>query len=141
MSTTDQQEDINDKNLLLFAMRHYTNTQCSGIEEFQDDFSVPVHIKKLLTRYQVNGCLKSQLIINHVISFLNVFEADAALSILFFRIDQRQHIVLKTILVFLRRCPDFIMIGDNKILNLQAMPVDPVLLARLKEEIIPKVQV
>ena len=141
MSTTDQQEDINDKNLLLFAMRHYTNTQCSGIEEFQDDFSVPVHIKKLLTRYQVNGCLKSQLIINHVISFLNVFEADAALSILFFRIDQRQHIVLKTFLVFLRRCPDFIMLGDNKILNLQAMPVDPVLLARLKEEIIPKVQV
>jgi hypothetical protein len=123
---------LSDKNLLLFAMRNYTNTQCNGVEEFNEDFAIPIHLKKLFTRYAVNDVLKDRLIINHIISFLNVFEPEAALRILFFKLDTHHHVFLKTFLVFLHRCPDFIML-DGKILNLSALPVDPVLLAKLNE--------
>ena len=132
-----KQEDLSDSNLLIYAMRNYINTQCRGIEEFSEDMSIPIHIKKLFTRYHVNNELKENLIINHIISFFNVFEPEAALKILFFKIDKDYYIYLKTFLVFLNRCPDFITL-ETSILNLKALPIDPVLIAKLKETSVRK---
>lgn len=124
--------ELNEKTFLLFAMKHYDNPQCAGIEEFNEDLSIPIHLKKLLTRYHVNGVLKERLIINHIISFFNVFEPMAAAKILFFKLDPHHHSYLKTFLVYLNRCPEHISI-NGQLLNINALPMDPVLYNRLKD--------
>jgi hypothetical protein len=46
------------------------------------------------------------LILNHIISFYNVFEYEAATRLLFFRVGEQYHSLLKTFLVFLNKMPD-----------------------------------
>ena len=128
--------DLNDKNFMLYAMRNYNNPQCHGPEEFSEDLAIPIHLKKLLTRYHVNGVLKERLIINHIISFFNVFDPDAAAKILFFKLDSHHHIYLKTFLVYLHRCPDMIQ-QDGKQVQMNTIPTDLVLYNRLRLEISP----
>ena len=110
--------DLNDKTFLLYAMKNYTNIRCNGIEEFNEDISLIIHLKKLFTRYKVNGVLKERLILNHIISFFNVFSSSAAVKMLFFKLDDSHHSYLKTFLVFLNRCPNNIIINNEKNLNL-----------------------
>jgi len=50
--------------------------------------------------------LKERLILNHIISFYNVFEYEAATRLLFFRVGEQYHSLLKTFLVFLNKMPD-----------------------------------
>ena len=50
--------------------------------------------------------MKERLILNHLISFYNVFENKAATRLLFFRVGEQYHSLLKTFLVFLNRMPD-----------------------------------
>src|ERR1035437_3943059 len=128
--------DLNDKNFMLYAMRNYNNPQCHGPEEFSEDLAIPIHLKKLFTRYQINGVLKERLIINHIISFFNVFEAEAAARILFFKLDSQHHTYLKTFLVYLHRCPDTIQ-QDGKLIQMCNIPIDLVLYNRLRLEISP----
>ena len=42
---------------------------------------------------------------NHLITFYNVFEAEAATRILFFRVEKKFHPSLKTFLVFINKMP------------------------------------
>ena len=127
--------DLNDKNFMMFAMKSYTNPQCSGVEEFNEDLATTVHLKKLLTRYHLGGVLKERLIVNHIISFFNVFTPPAAAAkILFYKLDPEHHIYLKTFLVFLNRCPNFIMV-NSKVLNIDEIPVDLVLYNKIKDGI------
>ena len=50
--------------------------------------------------------MKERLILNHLISFYNVFENEAATRLLFFRVGSEYHSLLKTFLVFLNRMPE-----------------------------------
>jgi hypothetical protein len=127
--------DLNDKNFLVYAMKNYENKQCSGIDEFNEDLATTVHLKKLLTRYMVGDVLKERLIVNHIIAFFNVFTPPAAAAkILFYKLDAEHHIYLKTFLVFLDRCPSFIML-NGVMLNVDEMPIDLVLYAKIKDGI------
>lgn len=93
-------------NVKLYAIKHYDNPHCSGFEEFEEDFKIPKYIKKLFNKYFAEGDLKERLILNHLIAFYNMFGQEAATKILFLRIDKEHYPLLKTFLVFLRRCPD-----------------------------------
>jgi len=55
--------------------------------------------------------MKERLILNHIISFYNVFENEAAARLLFFRVGEEYHSLLKTFLVFLNKMPE--QINDN----------------------------
>ena len=123
--------NLNDKNFLLYAMRHYDNSQCNGIEEFNEDLAIPIHLKKLFTRYHVNGVLKDRLITNHIISFFNVMEPIAAANILFFKIEDYHHSYLKAFLMFLNRCPSSMILDDN-LIHINNIPTDIALLNRLR---------
>lgn len=85
----------------MFAIKHYDNPQCEGENEFHDDMKRFKYIKRLLKKYIETGELKERLIINHMIVLYNVFGADAATTLLLFKIEQRYWSVLKTFLVFL----------------------------------------
>ena len=98
--------ELNDANLLNYAMKHYDNPECKSIEEFQEDLTRTKYIKRLFRKYKTSGELKERLILNHIIIFYNVFGIEAATNILFFKIEEEFWSLLKTFLVFLDMFPE-----------------------------------
>jgi len=99
-------DELNEDNYILFAIKHYDNPQAVTQEDFFEDLSRFKYIKKLLRRYTKTGDLKTSLLINHFIIVFNIFN-DAALPLLFFKIEKELWSSLKTFLVFLDRVPDY----------------------------------
>lgn len=125
-------QDLNERTYWLFAAKYYDNPHCHDMEEFYNDLQTPMHLKKLFTRYKTNKILKERLMLNHVISFFNVFEPYAACKILFFKMDEKYYSYLKTVLVFLNRCPENMLI-DGKLLDLNNIALDDGLMFELKK--------
>lgn len=96
---------LTEKNILMYAIKNYDNSQCIDIEEFYQDFKKIKYLKRLFRRYTKNGILKERLILNHLIVFYNVFFHDAATRILFFKIEKLEHPILKTFLAYLQFMP------------------------------------
>tara|TARA_Y100000114_G_C11736734_1_gene316597 strand:- start:647 stop:1030 length:384 start_codon:yes stop_codon:yes gene_type:complete len=96
---------LNDDNIVNFAMKNYDNPSCKNIEEFQEDFNRIKYIKRLFNRYQSSGILRERLILNHIITFYNVFGLNAATRMLFNKIDENHYPLLKTFLTYLNYCP------------------------------------
>ena len=98
--------ELTNENYLMFALLHYDNPHCVDIKEYFEDVRKLKYIKRLFNRYKEDGVIKERLILNHIISFYNVFENEAATRLLFFRVGTEYHSLLKTFLVFLNRMPD-----------------------------------
>ena len=98
--------ELTSENYLMFALLHYDNPHCVDIKEYFEDVRKLKYIKRLFNRYREDGVIKERLILNHLISFYNVFENEAATRLLFFRVGTEYHSLLKTFLVFLNRMPD-----------------------------------
>ena len=92
-------------NYMMFALLHYDNPHCKDITEFFEDIKRLHYIRRLFKRYYDDNVLKERLIINHLVTFYNVFENKAATRILFYKVEKQYHPVLKTFLVFLNRIP------------------------------------
>ena len=120
-------DELNEDNYILFAIKHYDNPQAVTQEDFFDDLSRFKYIKKLLRKYTKTGDLKTSLLINHFIIVFNIFN-EAALPLLFFKIEKELWSSMKTFLVFLNRVPDYpktfineIPIDDNCMKILQSI--------------------
>ena len=87
-------------------MKNYRNPTCTGIEEFEEDLNRIKYVKRLFGRYKTTGDLKERLVLNHLITFYNVFEIEAATRLLFHRVDEEFQPLLKTFLVFLNCLPE-----------------------------------
>ena len=98
--------ELTNENYLMFALLHYDNPHCIDIKEYFEDVRKLKYIKRLFNRYKEDGVMKERLILNHLISFYNVFDNEAATRLLFFRVGTEYHSLLKTFLVFLNRMPD-----------------------------------
>tara|TARA_Y100000593_G_scaffold83941_1_gene158655 strand:+ start:394 stop:762 length:369 start_codon:yes stop_codon:yes gene_type:complete len=98
--------ELDDDNLLNYAMRNYDNPHCKSVEEFQDDLNRTKYIKRLFRKYKTTGELRERLILNHMIIFYNVFGIEAASSILFYKIEEEFHMLLKTFMVYLEVFPE-----------------------------------
>jgi hypothetical protein len=99
-------EKITNENVIMFAIKHYDNPQCSGETEFQDDMKRFKYIKRLLKKHHESGELKERLILNHMIVLNNLFGADAASTLLLFKIEPCHWSVLKTFMNFLGMIPE-----------------------------------
>ena len=75
-------------------------------EDFFEDLNRFKYIKKLLRKYVKTGDLKISLLINHFIIVFNIFN-EAALPLLFFKIERELWSPLKTFLMFLDRIPEY----------------------------------
>jgi hypothetical protein len=125
---------LNEENYMLFVARAYNNPSCSGMEEFNSDLAGIMHLKKILTKYNSSGEIKSRLAINHIISLYNIFEFIPITQVLFFKIPSKNHSILRTFLKYLDRNPDFLpLYGD---LNIKDIPIDGELLEKLNKELI-----
>ena len=99
---------LTEKNIMLYALKHYDNVQSNSMEEFMNDFRIPKYLKRLFNKYDETGELKERLILNHLIIFYNVFGPEAATRMLFHKINAKHWSYLKTFLVYLNRCPDIV---------------------------------
>jgi len=98
-------DDLNDNNYLLFAIKNYENPQAITKEDFEDDLKRIKYVKRLLKRYKNTGELRTHLILNHLIVLFNVF-GDAAVPLLFFKLDEELWSSTKSFLLFLNRIPE-----------------------------------
>jgi len=96
---------LNDNNYLLFAIKNYENPQAITKEDFEDDLKRIKYVKRLLKRYKNTGELRTHLILNHLIVLFNVF-GDAAVPLLFFKLDEELWSSTKSFLIFLNRIPE-----------------------------------
>ena len=111
-------EDLTDKSITSYMIMSYENSQCVDMEEFEDDMKRVKYIKRLINRYLSGGELKERLLLNHIISFYNVFGIEAATRILFFKVDESDYSVLKTFLTYLNVMPEQVeMIRGKNIVN------------------------
>jgi hypothetical protein len=99
-------DELNEDNYILFAIKYYDNPQAISQDDFFEDLSRFKYIKKLLRRYVKSGELKTTLLINHFIIVFNIFN-DAALPLLFFKIERDLWSSMKTFLLYLNRIPEY----------------------------------
>jgi len=90
----------------MYALLHYDNPHCKDIKEFFEDIKRIHYINRLLKRYKYENVLKERIVLNHLITFYNVFTEEAATRILFSRISPEYHSALKTFLVYINKMPD-----------------------------------
>ena len=96
---------LNKNNFIMYAMKMYTNPQCSDMNEFYEDLNRIKYIKRLLGRYESRGHLRERLLLNHIIILNNVFGSEACCRILFFKIENKYHSHLKALLSYLKYLP------------------------------------
>jgi len=95
--------ELTQGNYMMFALLHYDNPHCKDIKEFFEDIKRLHYIRRLFKRYSEDNVLKERLIINHLVTFYNVFDNKAATRILFYKVEKEFHPILKTFLVYLNR--------------------------------------
>lgn len=100
---------LTSNNYIMYAMKNYDNPQCVDIDEFYSDINRIKYLKRLLKRYKTTGELKDRLVLNHVIVLSNVFGVVPCARLLFFRMEEEYHEIVKTIMVFLNIMPE----GDD----------------------------
>jgi len=120
---------INSENFMLYAIGQYTNPQCEGMTEFEEDLSRIKYVKRLLKKYHRTGKVRPILLLNHLTILGNVFTPMGAARMLFFKLDSNIHPSLKTALLYLN------YIGEGFVLDevvLDDIPMDGRLAAALQ---------
>ena len=95
-------KELTEKNLFLYAAKHYKNPNFSDIDDFYEDLKRFKYIKRLLNRYLETDELPERLILNHLIVVFNMFGIEAALNILELKLEKRHWPVIKAFLIFLK---------------------------------------
>lgn len=118
-------EKITSENVMMFAIKNYNNSQAGGEEEFHDDLKRIKYIKRLFKRYSETQELRERLLLNHFIVLKNMFGADAAITLLLFKIEKEHWSLLKTFLVYLNMLKENelsdIEVDDNVLTKLEAL--------------------
>jgi len=102
--------NLNEKNILLYAMQQYDSPdmELEGVNAFDTDWKHVKYIRRLLNRYQSTGEIKERLVLNHIIVLTNVFGIEGAVRILFAKMPSYQWDIVKTFLVYLAFMPKII---------------------------------
>ena len=117
-------DELNEKNYLMFAIKHYDNPQSVTVDDFMEDMKKFKYLKRLLKRYLKTGVLRANLILNHLIILFNVF-GEGTVPLLMYKLGEEYYAIIKTFLVYLNRIPDTQNTGifgniniDNDVLDL-----------------------
>ena len=93
--------ELTEKNLFLYAAKHYKNPKFADIDEFYEDLKRFNYIKRLLNRYLEADDLAERLLLNHFIVVFNMFGIEAALNILELKLEDKHWPIVKPFLIFL----------------------------------------
>ena len=125
--------ELTSGNYVIYAIKNYDNPQCLDIEEFYSDLSRIKYLKRLFRRYTATGDLKERLILNHIIVLYNVFGIVPATRLLFFRMGDEFHSVLKTFLVYLNMFPEGEKEKEVPEADLVSIPLDKKIIETLRK--------
>lgn len=125
-------DNLTDDNFLIYAIKAYANPNCI-ISEFEDDLKRLKYIRRLIKRYKSTGDLKERLILNHIIVLSNVFGTEAAVRMLFFKIDSADYHILKTFCLFLNMIPKCIYGIKGKNIRTDLINIDLTIAKRLRK--------
>ncbi len=114
-------------------MKHYDNPQCLDIEEFYSDLNRIKYLKRLFRRYLTSGELKERLVLNHIIILYNVFGIVPTTRMLFHRMEDEFHPVLKTCIVYLNMLPEDEKAEQVYEVDLLTIPLDQKVVKILRE--------
>jgi hypothetical protein len=106
-------EQLDEKNFLLYAAKHYQNPQCIDADEFYDDLNRFKYVKRLINRYLRGGELTERLILNHIVIILNIYGNEPGIVMLMYRVGAEGLPALKSFLIFLRA------IKENELTTIQ----------------------
>jgi hypothetical protein len=117
--------ELTEENFIIYAMKFYDNPYCKGMAEFEDDLKRFRYLKRLFRKYTAGKGLKERLIVNHLVVIYNLFGAEAATKMLFFKIEKKYWSQLKTCLVFLSYMPvGFEIQAQGAVLQGYEIPLD-----------------
>jgi len=97
---------LNKDNFMLYAMGNYSNPDCIGMNEFNDDLSKIKYVKRLLKKFKRTGKIRTILLLNHLVILGNVFGRRASSRMLFHKLETDIHPELKTVLLYLEYIDD-----------------------------------
>ena len=98
-------DELNDKNYLMFAIKHYDNPQSVTVDDFMEDMKKFKYLKRLLKRYLKTGVLRVNLILNHLIILFNTF-GDGTIPLLLYKLGEEYFPIIKTFLIYLDKYPE-----------------------------------
>ena len=116
-------DDLNEENLVMYAIKCYTSPNCL-MSEFEGDFKRTKYLKRLFRKYKATKILKERLILNHIILLNNVFGPIATPRILFFRTDEKDYDALKAFLSYLNLLPPIVGGIRGRTIRTDAIPED-----------------
>tara|TARA_R110000868_G_scaffold372012_1_gene635796 strand:- start:2325 stop:2714 length:390 start_codon:yes stop_codon:yes gene_type:complete len=127
------ENNLNAKNFVLYAAKHYDNPGCESIEEFHDDLNRFKYIKRLFTKYQETGKIKERLVLNHLIALYNLFGPIPTTRMLFLKLDGNWEL-LKPFLVYLGYMPERLYeIGQHAVIIDSNISLDDEIVKRLRK--------
>tara|TARA_A100001388_G_scaffold193221_1_gene145596 strand:+ start:649 stop:1017 length:369 start_codon:yes stop_codon:yes gene_type:complete len=98
-------EYLNEKNHLMFAIKHYDNPQSVTVDDFMEDMKKFKYLKRLFKRYTKTHVLRTNLILNHLIILFNVF-GEGTIPLLMYKLEEEYWSILKSFLIYLDRYPE-----------------------------------
>ena len=127
------ENNLNAKNFVLYAAKHYDNPGCESIEEFHDNLNRFKYIKRLFTKYQETGEIKERLVLNHLIALYNLFGPIPTTRMLFLKLDGNWEL-LKPFLVYLGYMPERLYeIGQHTVIIDSNISLDDEIVKRLRK--------
>ena len=125
--------DLCDDSFYIYAAKCYDRPSIIQ-SEFDEDLQRLKYVKRLLKKYRQTGEFKERLILNHVIILSNCFGVEPTVNMLFFKVDEEDYPLLKTILLYLNYMPENFKVTFHKYyLRQQEIPVDLDIAQRLRE--------
>jgi len=83
----------------MYMASHYEESPIEDEKcDFQDDLKRIKYIKRLLSKYENTGILKTRLILNHIVILMNTLGPFATTRVLLYKIDVEYHEVISTFL-------------------------------------------
>lgn len=93
--------ELTKKNYRVIAIKAYDNPYCLNEDEFDEDLKKLVTIRKMIANEHNGNTANIKLLINHLISYYNVFENETATDLLMFKLDDYQKPYACALLKFL----------------------------------------
>ena len=98
--------ELNKDNFVFFAIKHYNNPTSSTSEDFDEDMNRFKYVKRWLKKYHETGNMNTHLLLNHIIIIFNCWH-DAAVPMLYYKIDSNYWNSLTSFLIYLQRLPEY----------------------------------
>lgn len=95
---------ITRDSFAMVAMKAYDNPSCKTLIEFEEDLAKFSNLVRLCSRGTTP--IESHLMLNAVVTLLNVFEPNECVRMMFFKVKKNDWPKLKTVLVYLNRMPE-----------------------------------